>query len=288
MTATTDTMALARDERADLAELLATLSPEQWDAPTLCEGWRVREVVAHVYSYEDLGVARLAGRMARAGFSVDRANAAGVAEYAGTDPTELVARARAHVQPSGLTAMMGGRIALADGMIHQQDIRRPLGLGREIPADRLSVALEFARTAPPIGARRRIAGLRVVATDLGWAAGDGPSVEGPGEAVLMAMAGRRGVVDELSGPGASTLRERRHQRTMTGSFTPMWIASVPTIAQASAKCVSRKRNGHGYHWNVFARPVASSTNAAATSRAIIARSRRPATERTGGQAKSSG
>jgi uncharacterized protein (TIGR03083 family) len=93
-------------------------------------------------------------------------------------------------------------------MIHQQDIRRPLGLDRRIPPERLTAALAFARTAPPVGARKRIAGLRLVATDVGWSAGDGPAVEGPGEAVLLAMAGRGAVLDELSGPGAATLRER--------------------------------------------------------------------------------
>ena len=57
------------------------------------------------------------------------------------------------------------RIALVDGLIHQQDIRRPLGIGRDIPGDRLRPVLDFARTAPPIGAFRRIRGLRLVATD---------------------------------------------------------------------------------------------------------------------------
>jgi uncharacterized protein (TIGR03083 family) len=48
---------LARDERRDLAELLASLTSEQWDAPTLCERWRVRDLVAHVDSYEELSLA---------------------------------------------------------------------------------------------------------------------------------------------------------------------------------------------------------------------------------------
>ncbi|GAA1865548.1 hypothetical protein GCM10009836_52420 [Pseudonocardia ailaonensis] len=49
-----DHMAMAVAERGDLAELLATLEPEQWDAPTLCDEWRVREVVAHMVSYDEL------------------------------------------------------------------------------------------------------------------------------------------------------------------------------------------------------------------------------------------
>lgn len=201
-------MALARDERTDLAELLAGLSPEQWDAPTLCERWRVREVVAHVYSYEDLGWVGLATRMARSGFSVDRANAAGVADHAGKDPRELTDLARRHIQPTGLTSMLGGRIALTDGVIHQQDIRRPLGLPRTVPEERLVAALDTARAAPTISGAKRVKGLRLVATDLDWSHGEGDEVRGTGEALLLAIAGRSAVASELDGPGAAILSAR--------------------------------------------------------------------------------
>ena len=203
-----NTMSLARNERTELAELLADLTPDQWNAPTLCEQWRVRELVAHVYSYEDLGWVRLAVRMLTAGGSVDRANAAGVADHADKSPDELLARARKHIQPAGLTSMMGGRIALTDGMIHQQDIRRPLGLPREIPGERLVAALDTARTAPTLSATKLIKGLTLQATDLDWSTGTGPLVEGTGEALLMAMAGRRGMAAEFTGPGATTLAAR--------------------------------------------------------------------------------
>jgi hypothetical protein len=68
--------------------------------------------------------------------------------------------------------------------------------------------LQFARTAPTIGAKKRIRGLTLTATDLDWTTGTGPAVEGPAEALLMAIAGRRGVVQELSGPGQPTLADR--------------------------------------------------------------------------------
>ena len=208
MTTAVDTMDLARRERTDLAEFLATLTPEQWDAPTLCALWRVRDVVAHVYSYEELGFGRLAARMLRAGLNGDRASAIGVAEHSSKSPQELVAIARDHIQPKGLTSMMGGRIALTDGMIHHQDIRRPFGLPREIPGDRLIAALDMAKSAPTIKASPRIKSLALRATDVDWSTGDGPMVEGTGEALLMAIAGRRGIVSELTGPGVSTLAER--------------------------------------------------------------------------------
>lgn len=208
MIARVDTMSLARAERADFAEFLASLTPEQWNAPTLCGGWQVRDVVAHVYSYEDLGFGGLAARFVTAGLDIDRINDRALGDYVGMGAKQLLARARDHVQPKGLTARFGGRIALTDGMIHQQDVRRPLGRPRAIPPDRLVAALGTARNAPTLGARKRIRELTLTATDLDWTTGTGPLVTGPAEALLMAIAGRRGVTSELSGPGLATLTER--------------------------------------------------------------------------------
>lgn len=78
----------------------------------------------------------------------------------------------------------------------------------QIPPDRLVTVLEFAKTAPAITAKKRIHGLRLAATDLDWATGDGPEVTGPGEALLVALAGRRGITGELSGPGLPRLARR--------------------------------------------------------------------------------
>ncbi|TWE22519.1 maleylpyruvate isomerase family mycothiol-dependent enzyme [Prauserella muralis] len=199
---------LAAEERAEFAALLDTLSPEQWDAPTLCEDWRVRDVVAHVISYDELSVRGLLRRLAGGRFALPRVNALGVAEYATREPDELVALLREHQRPSGLPSAFGGRIALVDAMIHQQDIRRPLGLPRDIPARRLRPALSFAMLAPPLRALPRIRGLRLVATDLDWTWGRGPEVRGPGEALLLAAAGRHGVARELTGPGQPVLARR--------------------------------------------------------------------------------
>jgi uncharacterized protein (TIGR03083 family) len=208
VTTTVDAMAMARAERADLLELLTTLTPAQWDTPTLCSRWRVRDVVAHMFSYEELSTPGLIGRFVRGGIATGRVNQIGVDAYADRSPDELLALVRAHSQPRGLTAGFGGRIALTDGTIHHQDIRRPLGLPREIPADRLLCTLDFARGAPTIGSKKRIRGLTLRATDLDWSTGTGPVVEGPAESLLMALAGRRGIVEELSGPGVSTLAGR--------------------------------------------------------------------------------
>jgi hypothetical protein len=89
----------------------------------------------------------------------DRVNAIGVATYADHTADELLALVKDHIEPRGLTAGFGGRIALTDGLIHHQDIRRALDLPREVPAERLRCALQFAPIAPPIHARKRIRGL---------------------------------------------------------------------------------------------------------------------------------
>lgn len=206
----TNVMDLARAERADLASLLEGLTPEQWEAPSLCERWRVRDVAAHVLSYEELGAVGLGRRFARGLFTINRTNAVGVAEWAERSPQQLLELMRRSMSPRGLSSMFGGRIALGDGIVHQQDIRRALGIPRSIPPERLVVALNFARIAPAIGlpAAGRVRGLKLVATDMDWSAGRGPEVHGTGEALLMAIAGRRGITDELSGEGQPTLARR--------------------------------------------------------------------------------
>jgi uncharacterized protein (TIGR03083 family) len=199
-------MSMARAERADLAAFLATLTPLQWHAPSLCDRWSVKDVVAHMISYEELDTIGLVKRFVKGRFV--RANQVGVDEFASLSPQQLLEFLSNHLQPRGLTAGFGGMIALVDGTIHHQDIRRPLGQARTIPTDRLKRILELVPNNPRLGAWRRIWGLRLHATDIDWTHGRGPEVTGPGEALLLAMAGRRAVVDELSGPGQPTLAAR--------------------------------------------------------------------------------
>ncbi|WP_134085475.1 maleylpyruvate isomerase family mycothiol-dependent enzyme [Mycobacteroides salmoniphilum] len=200
-------MELARAERIDLANFLAGLAPEQWEAPTLCTKWRVRDVVAHMIGYEDLSRGEFYSRIAKAGFNPNRANANRVAELADRTPEQLLAMVRAAETPGVLTSGFGGRIALLDGIVHQQDIRRPLGIPREIPGERMRVAMDFARWAPPVRGALHARGVRLVATDLDWSRGSGPEVTGPAEALLMAMAARPCALAQLDGPGKSTLAQ---------------------------------------------------------------------------------
>jgi uncharacterized protein (TIGR03083 family) len=199
---------LARDEREEFAALLDGLTPQQWESPTLCERWRVREVAVHTVSYDELGTTALVGRFLKGRLNTDRMNAIGVADYADRAPEQITAMIRGNTEPHGLTAGFGGRIALTDGMIHQQDIRRSVGIPRTIDPQRLRTALDFARFAPTIRGAWRARGVRLVATDLDWSHGNGPEVRGSGEALLMAMAGRRAALADLAGPGKAKFAQR--------------------------------------------------------------------------------
>src|SRR5829696_3067782 len=107
---------LARDERAELADFLQTLSPSQWEAPSLCADWRVRDVVAHVISYDELDGHALVRRFAKGLLRKGGPNAVGVRVYGMRTPDELVALLRAHLEPRGLPAAFGGSVALVDGL----------------------------------------------------------------------------------------------------------------------------------------------------------------------------
>ena len=198
---------MARDEREEFASFLEGLTPQQWDSPTLCERWTVREVAIHTVSYDELTTAGLVGRFLKGRLNTDRINAIGVADYADRSPRQTVALIRANTEPHGLTGGFAGKIALTDGMIHQQDIRRSIGLPRTIDPERLGTALDFARFAPLLRGAWRARGVRLVATDIDWAYGKGPEVRGSGEALLMAMAGRRAALDDLDGPGKAKLAQ---------------------------------------------------------------------------------
>jgi uncharacterized protein (TIGR03083 family) len=203
-----DVMHLARAEREEFAALLEGLTPQQWESPTLCRGWRVRDVVSHVIGFDPLSRIQLVGWMAKGLVTRGGSNAIEVAAYRDKSPEELLALVRRYAVPQGITAGMGGRIALTDGMIHQQDIRRPLGIPRTIPAESVLTALEFTKWAPRLLGAMRTRGVRLVATDVDWSHGNGPEARGSGEAVLLAMAGRRAALDDLDGPGKAKLLQR--------------------------------------------------------------------------------
>lgn len=201
---------LAHAERAEFADLLDGLTSQQWDAPSLCDGWSVQNVVCHTLAYLGQSRAGLLRNLVRSRWSIDRLNARELDDYPDAAPKQLVKLMREGVDPSGAGALYGGRVALIECLIHQQDIRRPLEKLRAIPEERLRVSLNYARISPVIAGASRTRGLRLVATDMNWSAGHGPEVRGSAESLLMAMTGRAAKVSgELSGDGTALLLAAR-------------------------------------------------------------------------------
>jgi uncharacterized protein (TIGR03083 family) len=204
---------LRLQEMAAISEFLHELTPAQWDQPSLCEGWRVRDVVSHMCVGYTTPMPRMIAKVAQRGFNVPKASLEESVGF-GTDhsPDEILATFdsihRGNIR-KGIAKMIKPAEGLVDHMIHHQDMRRPLGAPRVMPEDRLVAALGIVpNLAGFVGAKKRVAGLRLVATDVSWSNGDGPVVSGSGEAILLAASGRTVSLDELDGDGVASLRNR--------------------------------------------------------------------------------
>lgn len=197
------------EERRALADLLDTLTPEQWATPSLCAGWTVREVAAHLVVPFEVSAPSLMLRLARSLGSYDRAMDGATRELAARPTSELAALLRANADHRFTPPMSGPAAPLTDVVVHGQDIRRPLGLAHEVEPEHLRVALDrMARGALGFVPRSRVAGLRFEATDLDWSAGEGALVRGPAEALLLAITGRPAALADLEGDGVDLLADR--------------------------------------------------------------------------------
>jgi uncharacterized protein (TIGR03083 family) len=203
--------ALAHAERAALAEDLSGLTAEQWRHGTLCGQWDVEEVVAHLTAAASLNQWRWVRSVLCARFRVDVHNQRRMVEHRGSGPAETLDRFRAIVgsttAPSGHTPAYLGEI-----VVHAQDIRQPLRLPGTPDVDALTpVADFFARRNFAVASRTTVAGLQLRADDGSFATGTGPLVTGSTLALVMSMAGRSPYLDQLDGPGVSTMRVRVHR-----------------------------------------------------------------------------
>lgn len=193
-------------EIAALAALLDGLSGERWDAPSLCEAWRVRDVVAHVVAGEQgaFALPAVIGGMLRHRFDFDRWVAVDGQRRGEQDPAAILQALRE--AGTSRKAGAGGVRALAHVLIHGQDVCRPLALSRQLPDSHLVAVADFVASSIIFRARKRIAGVRLLASDVKWSCGAGPEVTGPAEALVMTMAGRLVALDDLSGEGVDVLR----------------------------------------------------------------------------------
>lgn len=204
----TDIWPVVHQERAALAADLQPLTDEQWQMPTLCPEWTVRDVVAHMTATAKVSGARFFPKLAAAGFRLKKMQERDIAVERGDSPKDALARFEAQVtsslHPPGPVDTWLGEV-----IIHAEDIRRPLGIVHAYPPAAVVRVADFYKGSNlVIGAKRRIRGLTLLATDADWSTGEGPEVVGPVLSLLMAMTGRRRALDELSGEGLAVLAER--------------------------------------------------------------------------------
>ncbi len=195
-------------ERRALADLLDTLTPEQWATPSLCRGWTVRHVAAHVMVGPTGSIGGFLSAMVRGRGSFDRANHL-LADRRAQLPTAVLAadlreRAGSHFTPPG----MDWHAPLTDLLVHRLDITVPLGLDHGRPLDPWADALDLlvSRRAAPAFLPRGLPELEYAPVDVDHSWGTGPRVEAPVEALALAITRRPVRLDALTGPGSEALR----------------------------------------------------------------------------------
>jgi uncharacterized protein (TIGR03083 family) len=215
MTGAGDLRGLIRSERLALVDLLGTLTAVQWATPSLCEGWTVQEVAAHL-AFEPVEPVAASFRSAvRSGFRVNRLIAGNAVRWARRGPDAVLDQLRGTADSGATPPGMPDAAALADAVVHGLDVRRPLGLPRAVPHEAFARTAAFLTAARwpltvPLGGsgRRRLEGVRLVADGLDWSTGRGLDVHAGPEVVLLVLAGRAVPRADLDGPGADRLHAR--------------------------------------------------------------------------------
>lgn len=201
--------AAVHSERRSLVHDLAGISDEQWRVPSLCPGWSVHDVVAHLIDAAVTSRLGFIRQMVAARFDFDRANDHGVERHRADDPWQTLERFRS---VTDRTDTPPGPLAtrLVEAYVHGEDIRRPLGIEADYPAEHVVTALEYmARTGAGIGGgKERVVGLCLRPLDTDHRIGDGAVVQGSPISLLLAVSGRPVDPGELTGDGAATLAAR--------------------------------------------------------------------------------
>jgi len=193
--------------RPGIADLLDSLSPAEWDAPSVCPGWRVRDVAGHLVLVPTITTWEMMSLAPRAGFNPNRINTLLARRHGSVATAEIVGKLRDHAAERRTAKVLDVRNNLFDAIVHSQDIAVPLG--RDFP-----IAVEFTQMGLrrvwemgwPFNARRKLSGYTLRATDTDWTVGSGPEIAGTALALLLLLTGRTTiVVDSLHGPGVLDL-----------------------------------------------------------------------------------
>ena len=197
-----------RAEREALAADLEKLTEKKWATQSLCGDWNVQQLLAHMTATAETTPLNFFPRLAGSGFSLKKLSQKDVEKRTEGSAADTLARFRSRAAstnhpPGPVDSWLGETI------VHSEDIRRPLNIKHDYPVDAVTRVADFYKKSNlVVGAKRRIAGLRLTATDTDWSSGSGPEVSGPILSLVLAMTGRRPALDDLSGDGVKTLASR--------------------------------------------------------------------------------
>lgn len=197
-------------ERAALAAALGGLGEDAWEHPTLCPGWSVKDVAAHVISNPQIRARDVARMVARnLGRSYNTMIYRETRRIGGEQtPASVLADFETYAGSRRKVPITTTVEPLLDVLVHTQDILRPLGLSHPMPPAAAGVAADRARLHAAMMGWRSARKVRLVATDLDWARGKGPAVEAPMQELLMLSTGRSPDLALVSGEGRELIAQR--------------------------------------------------------------------------------
>ncbi|MEO8697336.1 MAG: maleylpyruvate isomerase family mycothiol-dependent enzyme [Acidimicrobiales bacterium] len=205
-----DTWTSIKNGREAFGDYLAQLTPDEWSKPSLCAGWSVKDVAAHMLVIPTMSKGQVFRAFAGSRFNLDRMNSKLVGKLTAQMSTaEIAAKTRdsaaSHGMPPGLK-LPGIFNELA---VHSADVADAVGKPFALPTEDYVACLDYLKDVQPVfGTKKRVEGLALQANDTQWSAGAGPVVSGPSRELLLALAGRRSAFDSLTGDGLATLRSR--------------------------------------------------------------------------------
>lgn len=204
-----DAWPMIKADREALGAYLAALSEDDWKKQSLCTEWTVKDAAIHLLVIPTMSKGRVFLAFVSSGFNLDKMSAKLIDRLGQEMSTEQIAAATtssagSQNTPPGLKPLG----ALAEVLLHSGDLAEGVGTPLDLPVDHWVTGLGYLKGVQPVlGAKKRIAGLQLTATDTDWSTGDGPAVQGPAKYLALAMTGRA-VTDHLSGDGVATLRSR--------------------------------------------------------------------------------
>jgi uncharacterized protein (TIGR03083 family) len=191
-------------ECRDLADVLDGLPSPSWDAQTLCDGWRVREVAAHMTMPIRYSKARFVIEVVKARGNFNRMADRCARRDAALHTGELVAALRDEDMRSWKPPGGGYVGALIHCVIHGLDVTVALGIGRRVPEDRIRIVLEGVTKPKSLkffGVD--LTGVELRGDDIDWTFGSGTPVSGTAQDLALVLCGRRLPEGRLQG-GPST------------------------------------------------------------------------------------